>query len=75
MPSFVDAMRAGARARFQAARSELQRAASADGLTWRVMQLLIGYGAAIFAICLLACIVPARRALRVESTEALRADG
>jgi putative ABC transport system permease protein len=35
---------------------------------------LIGYAALMFAVCLLACIVPTRRALRVEPTEALRVE-
>jgi ABC-type antimicrobial peptide transport system permease subunit len=34
-----------------------------------------GYAALMLAICLLACVVPTRRALRIEPTEALRADG
>jgi ABC-type lipoprotein release transport system permease subunit len=29
----------------------------------------------MLGVCLLACIVPTRRALRVQPTEALRADG
>lgn len=36
--------------------------------------LLAGYAALMFAVCLLACVVPTRRALRVQPTEALRAE-
>ena len=36
--------------------------------------MLIGYGALMFGVCMLACIVPTRRALRVQPTEALRAN-
>jgi putative ABC transport system permease protein len=35
--------------------------------------MLIGYAAMMFGVCMLACIVPTRRALRVQPTEALRA--
>jgi len=35
----------------------------------------LGYSVLMFGVCLLACIVPTRRALRVQPTEALRADG
>lgn len=35
----------------------------------------LGYAALVLAVCLRACIVPTRRALRVEPTEVLRADG
>lgn len=34
-----------------------------------------GYALLMAAVCLLACVVPTRRALRVEPTEALRAEG
>lgn len=37
--------------------------------------LLMAYAALMMAVCLLACIVPTRRALRIEPTEALREDG
>jgi ABC-type lipoprotein release transport system permease subunit len=37
--------------------------------------LVVAYAAALFAVCLLACVVPTRRALAVEPTQALRADG
>jgi len=36
--------------------------------------ILLGYAAVMVGVCLLACIVPARRALGVEPTEALRAE-
>jgi predicted permease len=36
---------------------------------------LVAYAAVMMAVCMLACIVPALRALRVQPTEALRADG
>jgi putative ABC transport system permease protein len=35
---------------------------------------LVGYAAFMLCVCLLACVVPTRRALRVEPTEALRAE-
>jgi predicted permease len=37
--------------------------------------LTVGYALLMAVVCLLACVVPVRRALRVEPTEALRADG
>lgn len=40
----------------------------------RELLTLGGYAAAITAVCLLACVVPTRRALAVEPTEALRAN-
>ena len=41
----------------------------------RATPAVAGYGAIIFAVCMLACVVPTRRALRVEPTEALRVEG
>ena len=36
--------------------------------------VLVAYAALMLVVCLLACIVPSHRALRVEPTEALRAE-
>jgi ABC-type lipoprotein release transport system permease subunit len=36
---------------------------------------IIGYATAMLGVCLRACVVPPRRALRIQPTEALRADG
>ncbi|MQA92991.1 MAG: FtsX-like permease family protein [Gemmatimonas sp.] len=38
------------------------------------LALIVAYSALMFGVCLLACVVPTRRALRVEPTEALRAE-
>lgn len=46
----------------------------AGGLSLGQLAALIGYSALMLGVCLLACIVPTRRALRVQPTEALRAD-
>jgi len=48
--------------------------AASQQVTLRAAALLAAYGACMFAVCLLACIVPTRRALAVEPTEALRAE-
>ncbi len=37
--------------------------------------LLVAYMAVMMAVCLLACVVPTRRALRIQPTEALAAEG
>ena len=37
--------------------------------------VLVGYSVLMLLVCLTACIVPTRRALRVEPTEALRSEG
>jgi hypothetical protein len=44
------------------------------GLSVGDVALLVLYAAVMLAVCLLACVVPTRRALRVQPTEALRAD-
>jgi putative ABC transport system permease protein len=44
------------------------------GLTAGQVVLLVGYAAFMLGVCLLACVVPTRRALGVEPTEALRAE-
>src|SRR4029079_13013761 len=44
------------------------------GLSIGQIASLVGYVAFMFAVCMLACIVPTRRALGVEPTEALRVE-
>lgn len=44
------------------------------GLTLDQVAALLAYVTFMFAVCMLACIVPTRRALRVEPTEALRVE-
>jgi len=46
----------------------------APGLSPTDLALLVAYAALMLAVCLLACIVPTWRALRVQPTEALRAE-
>ena len=47
-----------------------------SGSVFTVLQgaALLGYAAFMLGVCMLACVVPTRRALRVEPTEALRAE-
>jgi ABC-type antimicrobial peptide transport system permease subunit len=44
------------------------------GLSAGDVTVLVGYAALMLAVCLFACIVPTIRALRVQPTEALRAE-
>jgi predicted permease len=44
------------------------------GLSAGTAAMQAGYAALMFAVCLLACVVPTRRALRVEPTVALRTE-
>ena len=44
------------------------------GLTLGDVPLLVGYAILMLGVCTLACAVPTRRALRVQPTEALRAE-
>jgi ABC-type antimicrobial peptide transport system permease subunit len=44
------------------------------GFSLANVAMLLAYAALMLAVCLLACVVPTRRALKVEPTEALRAE-
>jgi predicted permease len=46
----------------------------AGGLSIGQLAALIGYASLMLGVCLLACVVPTRRALSVQPTEALRAE-
>jgi len=54
------------------AHSEMSNAG--NGMSVGLLAQLVAYGALMFGVCLLACVVPTRRALGVEPTEALRAE-
>jgi ABC-type lipoprotein release transport system permease subunit len=43
-------------------------------LSFGEVALLIGYAVLMVGVCMLACVVPTVRALRVQPTEALRAE-
>ena len=49
-------------------------AGEADGLTLRALAMQAGYAALMFGVCMLACVVPTRRALNIEPTVALRTE-
>jgi ABC-type lipoprotein release transport system permease subunit len=44
------------------------------GLTAGEIAMLTGYAILMVGVCMLACVVPTMRALRVQPTEALRAE-
>jgi ABC-type antimicrobial peptide transport system permease subunit len=54
--------------------TEQFRAAEPRGLTIGEIAMLVGYAILMVGVCLIACVVPTMRALRVQPTEALRAD-
>jgi ABC-type antimicrobial peptide transport system permease subunit len=43
-------------------------------LTLQDMAMIVGYGIVMLGVCLLACLVPTRRALNIEPTIALRTE-
>jgi putative ABC transport system permease protein len=49
-------------------------AGQAEGLTLRAIAMQAGYAALMFGVCMLACVVPTRRALNIEPTTALRTE-
>jgi hypothetical protein len=51
-----------------------EMANAGSGVSLGLVAELAAYGMLMFGVCLLACIVPTRRALGVEPTEALRAE-
>ena len=46
-----------------------------SGLTFTNVAFVVAYSALMLCVCMLACIVPTRRALRIQPTDALREDG
>ena len=44
------------------------------GLSLRDLAMIVAYATLMLGVCLLACVVPTRRALGVEPTVALRID-
>lgn len=49
--------------------------AATAALSARQVGLVVAYAMLMTGVCLLACVVPTRRALRIEPTEALKEDG
>jgi predicted permease len=49
-------------------------AGAAEGLTATAIAMQAGYAALMFGVCMLSCVVPTRRALKVEPTVALRTE-
>src|SRR5690606_20009821 len=47
---------------------------SEQDLTLQGMAMILGYGLVMLGVCLLGCLVPARRALSIEPTVALRTE-
>lgn len=54
--------------------SHSEMANPGNGVSVALLAQLLAYGTLMFAVCLVACVVPTRRALSVEPTEALRAE-
>jgi putative ABC transport system permease protein len=47
---------------------------SESDLTPQGMAMILGYGMVMLGVCMLACVVPTRRALNIEPTIALRTE-
>jgi ABC-type antimicrobial peptide transport system permease subunit len=47
---------------------------SETDLTLQGMAMIAGYGIVMMSVCMLACVVPTRRALNIEPTIALRTE-
>jgi putative ABC transport system permease protein len=47
---------------------------SESELTLQAMAMIVGYGIVMLGVCMLACVVPTRRALAIEPTVALRTE-
>jgi ABC-type lipoprotein release transport system permease subunit len=54
--------------------SEGPGASEAGGLTLSAVAMQAAYASVMFGVCLLACVVPTRRALNIEPTTALRTE-
>jgi len=52
----------------------LMARAATGAMSPREVAIVVGYALLMMLVCLLACIVPTRRAFSVEPTEALRSD-
>jgi putative ABC transport system permease protein len=61
-------------AAFAIQHTEQFRVAEPRGLTFSEIALLGGYAILMLGVCMVACVVPTMRALRVQPTEALRAE-
>ena len=48
---------------------------SVTNIPWRFVGGLVLHGVVMMLVCMLACIVPTRRVLAIQPTEALRGDG
>lgn len=55
-------------------RDEIDFHVGETGLTPQQVALLVAHAVLMIGVCLLACVVPTRRALQVQLTEALRTD-